>query len=84
MSNYNGWTNWETWNAYNWLTSDENTVREMEGLAERMDRNRAAEVIEERLALPLEEWPSGFYKDVVTASLDLIDYRELARAFEDE
>ncbi len=20
---YNGWTNWDTWNAYNWLTSDE-------------------------------------------------------------
>jgi len=20
---YNGWTNWHTWNAYNWLTSDE-------------------------------------------------------------
>ena len=20
---YNGWTNWETWNAYNWISSDE-------------------------------------------------------------
>ena len=27
---YNGWVNWETWNAYNWLTSEEsvyNSVR---------------------------------------------------------
>lgn len=21
--NYNGWTNWDTWNAYNWLTESE-------------------------------------------------------------
>ena len=20
---YNGWTNWDTWNAYNWLTESE-------------------------------------------------------------
>ena len=81
---YNGWSNWETWNAYNWLTSDENTVREMEGLAERMERDQAAEIIEERLGSPLEEWPSGLYKDMVTASLSQVDYRELAQAFEDE
>lgn len=22
---YNGWANWETWEAYNWLTADEYT-----------------------------------------------------------
>ena len=80
----NGWTNWETWNTYNWLTSDENSVREMEGLSERLYRNEAAAEIEERLAAPLEEWPSGLYKDMVTASLALVDYREVAAAFEDE
>lgn len=20
---YNGWTNWDTWNSYNWITDDE-------------------------------------------------------------
>lgn len=24
---YNGWTNWETWNSYNWLTSYEHTYK---------------------------------------------------------
>lgn len=84
MGNYNGWTNWATWNSYNWLTSDENSVREMEDLAERMDRDEAARVIEERLASPLEDWPAGLYKDMVTASLSQVDYRELAAAFTEE
>jgi hypothetical protein len=26
MEKYNGWTNWETWNAYNWLTSEEDIM----------------------------------------------------------
>lgn len=23
MTKYNGWTNWDTWNAYNWISSYE-------------------------------------------------------------
>jgi hypothetical protein len=23
MEKYNGWTNWDTWNSYNWITDDE-------------------------------------------------------------
>ena len=84
MSDFNGWTNYETWNAYNWLTSDESTVREMERLAESKDQDDAASLIEYQLGAPLEEWPSGLYKDLVTASLGLINYRELAQAFKDE
>ena len=28
MSEYNGWANWETWNAYNWISSDPDTFNQ--------------------------------------------------------
>jgi hypothetical protein len=27
MTDYNGWTNWATWNVYVWLTNDEAVYR---------------------------------------------------------
>jgi hypothetical protein len=27
MKNYNGWTNWDTWNANLWLTNDETVYK---------------------------------------------------------
>ena len=37
LCEYNGWTNWDTWNAYNWLTESEgpyNMARRTTGPAE--------------------------------------------------
>lgn len=30
MKEYNGWTNWETWNLYNWVSSNEYLYRYLE------------------------------------------------------
>jgi hypothetical protein len=33
---YNGWANWETWNCYNWLSSDYGSTKELEKQAKNM------------------------------------------------
>ena len=34
MSTYNGWTNWDTWEAFNWLTNDYDLHKKFEACAD--------------------------------------------------
>jgi hypothetical protein len=36
MSDYNGWTNWETWNTNLWLNNDESTYYEARRICRRL------------------------------------------------
>ena len=88
---YNGYKNWETWNCYNWLTLTEENCKRWEYEAQEAledacgDKERAAyslaDAIKEAVedANPLEE--QSFYKDLVDAALQEMDYEEVARAF---
>ena len=40
---YNGYTNWETWNAFNWISSDYNLVKSFEN--NKVDKKTFKELI---------------------------------------
>lgn len=80
---YNGWTNYETWIAYTWLSDTESDERFMRELAADGDENEAAGRIKEALAEQADnEVGNGtMWADLMRAALSEIDYLELAQAF---
>ena len=44
---YNGWSNWDTWELFNWISSDEDSWRTGRSMADRGERQ-------------LEEWAREF------------------------
>jgi hypothetical protein len=65
---YNGWYNWDTWNAYNWLTESEgvyNSARRTNGPAE------------------LRELFGDYIASHDEIDLDEIDWDELYESFND-
>lgn len=67
LAEYNGWTNWDTWEAFNWLTSDEDIYNEA--------IRRAESGADDLLALIDEELQG---KDI---DFDEINLDELQEAF---
>ena len=90
---YNGYRNYQTWNAALWLTNTEGDYRYFESriaeLLEDNDGNQAKayfaladeirDMIEE--GNPIEG--AGMYSDILTAALQDIDYLAVARNFGD-
>lgn len=76
---YNGWTNWETWNAHLWMTSYESTYNYV------MSRCRVIDFDAESMKkLVAELFPYGTPDMKGADDLDKIDYEELAAAFNEE
>ena len=85
---YNGWYNYETWNAALWLSNDHGDVTHWEERAD--DLAQTADDIDDltdKLAAEIEaqfdeaasELPlTGFFADVMNASLREVNWREIA------
>lgn len=80
---YNGWTNYETWCIYTWLSNEEETDRTARAAAAKADDADEARVT-------LREWirainPLGeddsMWSDLLTCAIDNANWSEIARHF---
>ena len=67
MEKYNGWTNWDTWNSYNWITDDELMYRRA---ARSTDPDHLQEIME------------GYIKSVSDRiELEMVNWKQLYNSF---
>ena len=78
-SKYNGWSNYETWQANLWLGDDDaDYMRESGDVTPEIVREYA----EQALSDDRDELPGGLIGDIVNAWLSTVDWRELAEHYQ--
>ena len=77
---YSGWTNWETWNANNWITNDPATDEHGRGLARSTeDEYEAGELLRQWYEDQAPELDTvSWFSDAISMALHTVDWRELA------
>lgn len=90
MSDYNGWTNYETWCVNLWLTNEPNDLdeRAREHLeASDFDKGSATSDLADELKTDHEELMpevTGVFADLLTSALGEVNWHEIAAHFVDE
>jgi len=85
---YNGWTNWETWNFKLWIDNDESSYNAVLELAEdvygrendKVDLSNKLGVWADNMreAVKIE---SGFFADVCNTAIKEINFYEIAESY---
>ena len=87
---YNGWTNYETWNFKLWADNNERTYKKVQKLVKDIKQNCFDESLEplnladELRTLAEDEAPelkTSFYSDVINASIKEVNYLEIAKSY---
>jgi pyruvoyl-dependent arginine decarboxylase (PvlArgDC) len=84
---YNGWTNYETWNAALWWGENGMSgywIGEAEEMLEADDSDDVAMQLADRMkSETIDEMPTvtGMYADLLKAALDEVNWREIAEHY---
>lgn len=84
---YNGWTNYETWNVKLWMDNDQGSYNYFNEIArESEDLYSLSEQIKETFEEnnPLNDSPASVYNDLMNAALSEVNWREIAESLKDD
>ena len=89
-SKFNGWTNYETWNANLWIDNDWQLSERCAMIAADLfgsyeDVDTVAQLLAERISDmfydTMPDLPASFYSDVLNASMREVNWREIAKHY---
>ena len=78
---YNGWTNYETFCVYSWLSCEEGVNGHCEVIANVSTLDQTVNRLREIVADYTVGTPAGLPRDLFDSALDRVDWEEVARAF---
>ena len=77
---YNGWTNRETWVVNLWLTNDECYYEELRSIIKNFDSDEQAEELEQYVHWIIDVDEASMTSDLLSTSLGRVNWHEIARA----
>lgn len=81
---YNGWSNWETWNTALWADNEEGVYKERCRLVRRTLKDRLPDAVE---AFIKDTWPKGtpdMASEGGAKCYDAVDWEEIANGWHEE
>lgn len=91
MSTYNGWSNYETWNANLWIDNDWQLSEQIALHAADLfgsyeDADRITSIVADYIKdIFLESAPDveGFYSDIINSAIKTVNWHEIAKHYVD-
>ena len=84
MKEYNGWTNYATWNVNLWLTNDEGSYNYWMERARDSEVNGLAILLEDEHKEAMPELDSSTYSDLLQHVLGSVNWHEIAKSLIEE
>lgn len=84
MSEYNGWTNYETWCVNLWLSNDSNDYNTVKDICRGGKDYDAAQRLKEFVEELQPDLEASMFSDLLNAAISEVNWMEVAQAFREE